>query len=85
MNPIKDLLSLYKRLTPPNGALRGAVASGIESVLNVKVPQSAITITRDAAYLSVDASLKAAIFMKRDAVLTDIAARVGEGRVRTIH
>ncbi len=85
MNPLKDFLLRYARITPPDGALKGAIAAAIKQTLGVDVPQNVITVTRESAYLSVDSSLKAAIFMKQDAVLHDVAARVGEGRIKTLH
>lgn len=77
MYPIRDLLDRYFRLAPPDTAVRRALSESIKDVANMDVPQRAIKIVGDVAYIDIDTTLKSALFMRQNAILARVEERLG--------
>ena len=80
MKQIKDLFARFKNLTPPNDALRRAVAEAVVSVVGVPLTRELVAISRGTAFLKCSSIAKSAIRARRAEILTEVARRVPSAR-----
>jgi hypothetical protein len=69
MKPVKDLLSRFKKLTPPDQAVRRAVAEAISEIARVPVTLKEISIKNSVAFVKCSSIARNVIYSKRPMIL----------------
>ncbi len=72
MKLVGDFLSRFQNLTPPNDALKVAVAKAVTAIAGVPVRKNDITLSNGVAFVRCSSIAKSTILVKRSAVLEEI-------------
>ncbi|MDO8523851.1 MAG: hypothetical protein Q7R74_01330 [bacterium] len=72
MKSAGDFLSKFKSLTPPNDAVRKAVAKAVRAIAGVPVGEEAVTIARGVAFVECSSVAKSTIRSARGAILKEL-------------
>ncbi len=80
MKPAGDFLSKFKSLTPPDDAIRRAVAQAVRSVAGVPIQKDAVTITRGIAFVECSSVAKSAIRAARGDILAELFLELPKAR-----
>ncbi len=80
MKSASHFLGKFDKLTPPNDAVRRAVAAAINAVLGTTLSKADIRVQNSVAFVSVSSVLKHKIRLERAEILSAIAERLPAGR-----
>ncbi|MEK9177107.1 MAG: hypothetical protein AAB923_02305 [Patescibacteria group bacterium] len=80
MKPAHTFLSKFKSLTPPDDAMRRAVAEAVSLVAGVPVKKKDITISRGIAFVKMSSVAKSALRVRRGEVLAYIFRELPKAR-----
>lgn len=69
MKLIRDFLSRFNSLTPPNDAFKGAIAEAVTQVMGTPISKKAVRIQNGTAYITGSSVMKNALQVKRGEVL----------------
>lgn len=72
MKLVGDFLSRFQNLTPPDDALRRAVAAAVFTVARVPAKKSDVSIANGVAFVRTSSVAKSAIRIKRGAILEEV-------------
>lgn len=75
-----DYLSKFNKLTPPNDALRRAVAQSVSTVLNTPVNKGQVRIQNSVAFVALSNVAKHKMRLERRAILELIFERMPKAR-----
>lgn len=70
MKLASTFLSRFQKLTPPNDALRRAVAKAVSGVLGTEIPKERVTIRMQTAFVEVPSVQKHKLRIERNEVLS---------------
>lgn len=73
MKPVGNFLSRFQKLTPPDGAIRKAVADAITDITRVPLSQKNVSIKNGIAFISASSIAKNAIRMRRIEILSQVS------------
>lgn len=80
MKSAGDFLSKFQKLTPPNDALRRAVARAASEILGATVPKEKVRIQNFVAYIDVSSVLKHKLRTERAELLALIQESLPKAR-----
>ena len=80
MKLAKDFLSKFKNLTPPDDAVRKAVADSIARIVGVPLKKGDVLLSRGIAFVQCSSVQKSAIRVSRAAVFEELYARLPKAR-----
>lgn len=80
MKQAKDFLSRFKNITPPDDALRRAVAKAVVNIAGVRIKREDVTLQRGVAFIKCSSVAKSVIRTARLAILTEIARDIPSAR-----
>ena len=80
MKSAGDFLAKFKSLTPPDDALRSAIARAVSVVCSTTLAKGAIKIQNNIAFIACSSVLKNKIRIDRRAILDDVYERVPKAR-----
>ncbi len=80
MKLASDFLSKFKNLTPPDDAVRKAIADSILRIAGVLLTKEQVSLSRGIAFLKCSSIKKSAIRVLRAAVFEDLYARLPKAR-----
>jgi hypothetical protein len=78
MEGIQGFLQRYLNLTPPDGAVRKALAEGFKELLNIEIEPRKIKIVGTVAYIEIDTTTKSMLFVHQEAVLRRVDEKLGK-------
>ncbi len=70
MDGLKGFLTRFKHLEPKEPKMVLEVVTAIQEILGISIPPTHITIQKNVAFLQVSPTIKRAIFVKKEALLT---------------
>lgn len=77
MYNLKDFLTRYTHITPPDGAVKQALRNALETITKTHVPKETIRVIRNIAYLETDSAIKNRVFTKKQEVLRCVNEALG--------
>ena len=80
MKLIGDFLARFNTLTPPDDALKGAVADAVRQVLGTQISKKAIRIQNDTAYVTGSSVMKNTLQVRRGEVLNALYEALPKSR-----
>lgn len=80
MKHAKDFLSRFQNLTPPNDAIRKAVANAVYSVARIPVKKADVTVTNGVAFVICSSVAKSALRVSRGAILEELFRELPKAR-----
>ena len=80
MKLVNDFLARFKNITPPDDAVRRAVAKAVSDVAGVKIKREDVTIQRGVAFIKCSSVAKSVIRSSRSAILSEIAREIPSAR-----
>ncbi len=80
MKPLDAFLARFKDLTPPQDAVKTAVANAIREVADIEVSKKQIQIAHGTAFIAVSSLAKSVIATSKAAVLTELYERLPKAR-----
>ena len=80
MKLAKDFLSKFKNLTPPDDAVRKAVADSIARIVGVPLKKGDVLLSRGIEFVQCSSVQKSAIRVSRAAVFEELYARLPKAR-----
>lgn len=80
MKKIGNLLSRFQNMTPPDDAVRRAVAKAVVDVAGVKIKREDVTLQRGVAFIKCSSVAKSVIRSRRAAILAEVAAGLPKAR-----
>ncbi len=80
MKKINSLLSKFQNITPPDDAVRRAVAKSVFTIAGVKVKREDVTIQRGVAFIKCSSVAKSVIRSSRSAILSELALELPKAR-----
>jgi|CXWL01.1.fsa_nt_gi hypothetical protein len=80
MKKINSLLSRFQNITPPNDAIRRAVAKAISDIAGVKIKREDVTLQRGVAFIKCSSVAKSVIRSSRSAILSEIVRELPSAR-----
>jgi hypothetical protein len=80
MKLAKDFLSKFQNLTPPDDAVRKAVAETIRSVVGAPIARADVTIRNGIAFVQCSSVAKSAIRVQRGKVLEELYREMPKAR-----
>lgn len=80
MKKVNSFLDKFQKLTPPNDAVRRAVASAVSSVLGTPVQKGQVTVANGVAFIDVSSVAKHKLRLERRAILDLLYERVPKAR-----
>ncbi len=82
MKTLDNFLSKFQNLTPPDDALRRAVADIISTITKVPIKKSDVSISNSVAFIQCSSVAKSAIRIKRGAILEELFLSLPKARER---
>ncbi len=70
MDGLKGFLTRFKHLEPKEPKIISEVCLAVQEILGISIPSSHITIQKNVAFLQVSPTIKRAVFVKKEALLT---------------
>ncbi len=80
MKLVADFLSRFQHLTPPDEALRKAVAVTVLAVANVPIKKEDVSIANGVAFIRCSSIARSAIRTKRGMILTELFKELPNAR-----
>ena len=80
MKNISDFLKRFSSLTPPNDALKRAVAEAVQSVAGVPTVKKDITLSHGVAFVRASSIAKSAIRINRGQILEQVFSQLPKAR-----
>ena len=80
MKKIDGLLSKFQNITPPDDAVRRAVAKAVFNIAGVKVKREDVTIQHGVAFIKCSSVAKSVIRISRTAILSELAHELPKAR-----
>ncbi len=80
MKSAKDFLSKFQNLTPPNDAIRKAVAEAVRGIAGVPVERKDVAVSRGVAYITCSSVAKSAIRAVRADLLEELYRTLPKAR-----
>ncbi|OGG43050.1 hypothetical protein A2841_01600 [Candidatus Kaiserbacteria bacterium RIFCSPHIGHO2_01_FULL_48_10] len=80
MKSASDFLSKFNNLTPPDDAVRKAVAESVSRIVGVPLTKGDVSLSRGIAFVKCSSVQKSAIKLARAAVFEDLYARLPKAR-----
>lgn len=80
MKLVNDFLARFQNLTPPDDALRRAVASAVAFAAKVPVKKEDVSISNNVAFIRCSSIAKSAIQVTRGAILTELFNEMPKAR-----
>ncbi len=80
MKKINSLLSRFQNITPPNDAIRRAVAKAVSDIAGVKIKREDVTLQRGIAFIKCSSIAKSVIRSSRSAILSEIVRELPSAR-----
>lgn len=77
MYRLKDFLTRYANIVPPDGAVKEALHTATQTITKTHVPKEMIRVIRNIAYLETDSAIKNRVFMKKEEVLRFVNEALG--------
>ncbi len=84
MEGIQSFLQRYLNLTPPDGAIRKALAETLKELLNIAVDQRTIKIVGTVAYIEIDTTTKSIFFIHQGNILKRVEEKLGKKSLTAI-
>ena len=70
MDGLKGFLTRFKHLEPKEPKIVSEISTAIQEILGISIPSTHITIQKNIAFLQVSPTIKRAVFVKKEALLT---------------
>ena len=80
MKKIGNLLSRFQNITPPDDAVRRAVAKVVSDVTGVRIQREDVVIQRGVAFVKCSSVAKSVIRGMRPAILEELAKEIPSAR-----
>ncbi|MES2134728.1 MAG: hypothetical protein V4449_00605 [Patescibacteria group bacterium] len=80
MKLVNDFLARFQNLTPPDDAIRRAVASSVSFIAKVPVKKEDISISNNVAFVKCSSIAKSAIQVARGAILAELFQEIPKAR-----
>ena len=80
MKDAGSFLAKFARLTPPNDAVRRAVAESVSAIAGVPIKREDVSVARNVAFIKCSSVAKSAIRAARVEILEDIVRRMPKAR-----
>jgi hypothetical protein len=78
MESIQGFLQRYLNLTPPDGAVRGALTEAFNELLHITIDSRKIKIVGTVAYIEVDTTTKSMFFVHQEKILSYVEKKLGK-------
>ncbi|MBU6310740.1 hypothetical protein KGO06_02270 [Patescibacteria group bacterium] len=80
MKSASDFLSKFHKLTPPNDAVRRAVAQAVSAVLGTHIPKERIRVHNGVAFIELSSVARNKLRIERQSVLEVLYERLPSAR-----
>ncbi len=80
MRLAKDFLSKFHNLTPPNDAVRRAVAKTVRAIAGIDVTTEQVSVTRGVAFIACSSVAKSALRSQRIDILSELYREMPKAR-----
>ena len=80
MKRAQDFLSRFQNLTPPDDALRSAVAKAVHAAAGVPATKKDVTLANGIAFIDCSSVAKSAIRVSRGEILKELFAELPKAR-----
>lgn len=80
MRLAKDFLSRFKALTPPDDAVRRAVATAVSSVAGVPITKKEVSVAHGVAFIKASSVAKSAVRAHRGEILAELFRELPKAR-----
>jgi len=77
MYNLRDFLTRYTHITPPDGAVKTALQTATQTITKTHIPKETIRVIRNVAYIETDSAIKNRVFMKKQEVLRFVNEALG--------